>query len=260
MSSPSQKNLTEPSWNLNGRAMLDFLKGDREAHVVVHSMDEEPRVIEARDYFKELEEFGPLDVMALDLCRGRVLDIGAGAGRFALELERLGIEVRAIDTSDEAVKVMRKRGLNDVECADLVSTSPGRFDTLLLMMNGIGIVGDLEGLRRFLRVARERLRPGGQILFDSLDLEVYRGQGGAEGAARVAWQSEADPGVVRFTIAYKDEIGKPFDWFFVDPVELGEVAKGEGWRSQIVYEEEDGAFLARLTRSVQPVAGAHSSS
>src|SRR5574342_122674 len=107
------------AWSAHGRALLDFFNGRTSAEVVVHEADGETEVVPARVFFREAEEFSALEEAALDLCRGRVLDVGAGAGCHSLVLQERGLHVCAIDVAPEAVEVMRKRGVADARCADV---------------------------------------------------------------------------------------------------------------------------------------------
>ena len=161
--------MTHPSWAPHGAALRAFLAGREDAEVVVRGEDGEEERTPARVFFRGPKEFSSLEEVALDLCRGRVLDVGAGAGCHSLVLQERGLAVVAIDVAPEAVEVMRSRGVRDVRCGDVFAWAGGRFDTLLILMNGIGLVGSLDGLDRFLRDTSRLLNAGGQILLDSYD-------------------------------------------------------------------------------------------
>ncbi|MFQ3614960.1 MAG: class I SAM-dependent methyltransferase, partial [Cyanobacteriota bacterium] len=120
-----------------------------------------------------------------------------------------------------------------------------RFDTLLMLMNGIGLVGSLAGLDRFLTLAQDWIQPTGQLLLDSTDLgdpvdELAEADGSAD---------ETDPParVVQFTAEYQGQRGDPVPWLFVEPETLLQHAQSAGWQGQIIYQDPEGAFLARLT-------------
>jgi len=157
------------AWRPHGAALLDYSMGETSAAVVVHGDDGETETVPIRVFFRGPADFSALEDAALDLCRGRVLDAGAGSGCHSLVLQAQGLSVCAIDIAPEAVEVMRKRGVEDARCADVFSFAADPFDTVLLMMNGIGVVGDLAGLDRFLAGVGRLLTPDGQILLDSYD-------------------------------------------------------------------------------------------
>ena len=105
-------------------------------------------------YFRSPEAMPDLEVMAIDLCKGKTLDIGAGAGSHALLLQDKGVDVTAIDISEGAVEVMKERGVNKASVQDVFEMKHEKFDTLLLLMNGIGLVQTIDGLKRFLQQSK----------------------------------------------------------------------------------------------------------
>ncbi len=226
-----------PSWAPHGAALRDFLAGDLDAEVIVRAEDGEEDRTPARVFFRGPEEFSALDEAALDLCRGRVLDVGAGAGCHSLVLQARGLVVGALDVSTDAVEVMRRRGVRDVRCGNVFSFSGERFDTLLILMNGIGLVGTLDGLDRFLRDVPRLLAEGGQILLDSFD------PGPADPE-----RPQAYPGEMRFQLEYRGLRGVFYDFVFLDFETLRRHAECAGWNCESIWQEEEGHYLARLTR------------
>jgi 2-polyprenyl-3-methyl-5-hydroxy-6-metoxy-1,4-benzoquinol methylase len=146
-----------------GLALRDFFNGDRQAAVTIRRDDGYVSEMPVDIFFRQPSDFSPLEQAALALCRGHVLDVEAGTGCHSLALQEQGLQVMAIDISPHAVEIMRARGVHHVECIDIFdvkSTSPQPFDTLLLMLHGIGMVETLAGLDRFLHHARGLLSPG----------------------------------------------------------------------------------------------------
>jgi len=186
-----------------------------------------------------------LEETALGLCRGRTLDIGAGAGRHALDLQRRGIEVTAIDVAPEAVDIMRERGVTDARNGDFTAVTGERFDTILLLMHGIGLVGTLEGLTSFFKEAQNHLEKNGRIVFDSADLGIVMPEQFDEGLDE--WRSGGlYPGEVEYRLSYGKLEGEPYPWLFVDPVTLADYAQAAGLRSEVVARGARGSFLARV--------------
>ena len=230
--------MTRSAWRPHGLALLDYLAGDRQARVRVLGEDGEEEWVEAAVFFRGPAEFSALEDAALGLCRGRVLDAGAGAGSHALVLQGRGLAVVAIDIAPEAVEVMRRRGVRDARCADIFGFQGERFDTLLLLMNGIGIVESLAGLTRFLGEIPRLLLPGGQVLFDSYDL--------VEGEGAVKDPSGRYPGELRFRLEYLGRRAPAYGWLFVDFPTLRDTAAKLGWAAQVIWQEAEGHYLARL--------------
>jgi len=236
-------------WRPHGRALLDFYNGESAAAVVTHGDDGESEVVPSSVFFRGPADFSALEEAALDLCRGRVLDAGAGAGCHALVLQEHGLSVCAIDIAPEAVEVMRKRGVRDARCADIFHFRDGVFDTLLLMMNGIGVVEDLAGLDRFLADAHGLLAPGGQILLDSYDPTLPEDGDGASAREAGVSRSKRYVGEMRFRLEYKGKKGPTLTWLFLDAGLLAERALKAGWCCEVIWQEEEGHYLARLTRA-----------
>ena len=175
---------------------------------------------------------------------GRVLDIGAGAGCHALALQERGIEVKAIDISPLSCEVMSERGIKDVECVNLFDPQlHGKYDTLLLLMNGTGIAGKLERLPSLLNRLKELLADGGQILVDSSDLKyIYENEDGSMDIdLNAPYYGEVD-----YQMQYKNVKGEPFDWLYTDPALLASISKQCGLQCEIVAEGEHYDYLARL--------------
>lgn len=225
-----------PSWAPHGAALRDFLAGRLDAEVVVRGADGEEEHTPARVFFRGPEEFSALDEAALDLCRGRVLDIGAGAGCHSLALQARGVSVTALDVAPDAVEVMRRRGVADARCGDAFTFAGERFDTLLILMNGIGLVGTLAGLDRFLREVHRLVADGGQIVLDSFDP-------GPPDPAR----PQGYVGEMRFQLEYRGVRGAFYEFVFLDFETLRRHAEGAGWRCESIWQEDEGHYLARLT-------------
>ena len=227
-----------------GLALLDFFGGDASAKVIVHRDDGEKGDLPVSIFFREPSGFSAIEQRALDLCRGRVLDAGAGAGCHSLDLQERGVSVCAIDISPQAVEIMRKRGVREVECADLLEYRGGPFCTILMMLRSIGMVEDLCGLDRFLAHVHDLLPPDGQIVFDSLDVRC------TSNPRRLAYQEairqagrHVGEGRIRFE--YKGLIGPFAGWLRVDPQTLSEHAGERGWACRVILQEEVGCCTKR---------------
>lgn len=228
-----------------GRAIRDFFEGDADAVVIMHSDDGERMDVPIRIYFREPPEWSPLERVAVDRCRGRVLDVGAGAGCHSLVLQERGRSVCAIDILPDAVTVMKKRGLREVYQVDVSSFQSEPFDTLLLMMNGIGIVETLDGLDAFLESVKPLVKPEGQILLDSFDASRASdfNESGLLGALR---KDAPYYGEVRLRLEYKNRVGPSFGWLYVDVRTLKDRAERTNWLCEVLHMEADGAYLAKL--------------
>ncbi|WP_317128797.1 class I SAM-dependent methyltransferase [Mucilaginibacter gracilis] len=153
-----------------GQALHNHYYQDKPAPLWIHNQYGPKEEMPVETFFREQEDMPELELLALKQCRGKVLDIGAGAGSHALVLQQNGFDVTALEISGMAVGVMKARGVDKAIEADIFNYSEGRYDTLLLLMNGIGLTGTLANLKLFLNHIKTLLNPGGQVIFDSSDI------------------------------------------------------------------------------------------
>jgi 2-polyprenyl-3-methyl-5-hydroxy-6-metoxy-1,4-benzoquinol methylase len=229
-----------------GQALLDFYNGEASAVITVHRDDGYASPLPAAVFFRKPSEFSEIEQTAVSLCQGDVLDIGAGTGCHSLALQERGAKVQAIDISPQAVEILTKRGVANARLADVFSLSGERFDTLLMMMHGIGMVETLAGLDRFLRHAHTLLKPNGRLLCDALDVRR------ASDPRHLAYheanrQAGRYFGEIRMRFEYKGQRGPLFGWLHVDAETLADHAGQAGWECRIVHPQEDGNYLAQLT-------------
>lgn len=226
--------------------MRAYHRGQRDAVIVVYD-DYERDEAPISYFFRGPDQFPPLEQRALECCRGRVLDVGAGSGCHSLALQARGLQVTAIEILPALVEILRERGVRDVRRATWMDLDAEPFDTVLMMMNGLGLAQTLNGLRRFLREARRLVRPGGQVLADSTDVRVRMDPE----AARTGVRERADGryiGELHFQLEFEGRKGPTFSQLYVDAEMLGEYARSEGWSCDIICEPDKyGNYLARLS-------------
>lgn len=227
-----------------GAAILDYLEHGKAGKLRVFSSQFDEDEIPVRTLFRTEKQMSPLERTALQLASGRILDVGAGSGCHSLSLQAAGKEVEAIDISPLSVEAMRRRGVGQAVQANLFSDSfCGAYDTLLMLMNGSGIIGRLENLPAFFRKAKQLLRPGGSILMDSSDLRyLYEDEDGSF-VIDIAGDYY---GEVDFRMQYKQVEGDPFDWLYIDFQTLSLYAAQNGFTAELVKEGKHYDYLARL--------------
>jgi SAM-dependent methyltransferase len=226
--------------------MRAYHRGQHDATIVVYD-DYERDEVPLSYFFRSADDFPEVEQLALELCRGRVLDVGAGSGCHALALQDRGLEVTAIEILPELVQILRDRGVRDARQATWMDLQAEPFDTVLMMMNGLGLAETLDGLHRFFRDARRLLRPKGQVLADSTDVRVHMDPA----AARSGTLKRADGryiGELHFQLEFAGHKGPPFGQLYVDPETLKEIARQERWSCGIVRPPDQyGHYLARLS-------------
>lgn len=227
-----------------GAAILDFQQQGKAARLrVLSSMFEEDEM-PVTHLFRSVPEMPVLEQKALQLAKGRVLDIGAGSGCHTLALQEKGFTVKAIDISPLSCEAMKLRGVKDAECINLFDDHLGTgFDTILLLMNGTGIAGKIENLPALFQRLKALLNPSGQILIDSSDLKyIYENEDGSfDINLNGAYYGEVD-----YQMIYKDVKGDSFDWLYVDFPLLKSIAETYGLHGELVAEGEHYDYLARF--------------
>ena len=231
-----------------GRAIADYQKNKRAARLRVFSPMFEEDEMPLPTLFRTYDSMPEIERKALDMAKGKTLDVGAAAGCHSLVLQERGIDVTAIDISPLSVEAMKERGVRNVREQDFfelgsrqhVSTQEDeQYDTILMLMNGIGIVGTLARMPAFFRLLDRILAPGGQVLCDSSDIS-YVFEGDMPDMDYYGEQS--------FRMQYKDTIGEPFPWLYIDADRLKQVAEENGYQAEVVAEGEHYDYLARITK------------
>lgn len=224
-------------WAPLDRALAAYHAGGTDAAVVMTTDVGGREDVPVALFFRDPSGMSGLERAALADTTGRTLDLGACAGAFSVSLLELGVRVTAAEVLPTARRILVERGVADVRAGGLEALGPDeRFETVLILMNGLGLAGSLAGLTPFLATVAARLAPGGRILADSTDPTDWEDPG--DGRA---------PGEVHMQLAFEGRPAEPFPFLFVSPTDLRAHADAAGLRTEILVREEDGRYLARLT-------------
>ncbi len=225
------------------QAFYEYLTGNSSAEVNVYCNKGDDEVIPVSYFFRKYVEMPELEKNALRLCSGKILDIGAGSGSHSLYLQGKGYNITALDIRKGFVEIMKKRGLNNVIHSDIFDYKEQKFDTLIMLMNGIGFTKNFDGLSVFLNKAKNMLNKGGQLILDSSDLLYLYTESDGSIAINL---NENYYGEVEYIIEYKGTKGKAFRWLYVDFGNLSLYAEQAGFSCEKIYEDEQSNYLARL--------------
>jgi SAM-dependent methyltransferase len=228
-----------------GLALADYFGGNASATLIIRREDGLETTLPASHFFRAPDEFSAIENAALDRCRGRVLDVGAGSGLHSLALQDRGFSVTAIDISRHAVEIMTRRRVREAHCADVFRFDGGPFDTLLMMGHGIGMVETLAGLDRFLQHAGSLLAEDGQVLLDSHDVRK------TDDPVHLAYhearrQAGRYIGEIRVQLECQGKVGPTCGWLHVDAETLAKHAGQAGWEFEVILQEPSGDYLAGL--------------
>lgn len=226
---------------LFGKAILDFQTKNDPQPLITETSVSEPEELDVSYLFRSYDAMPDLERKAIDLSRGSVLDVGCGAGSHALYLQEKGIKITAIDISADAIKTCKLRGVENAIKADIM-TFAGKFDTVLVLMNGTGLSGTLDNLPNFLGHLKSLLTDGGQVLIDSSDL-IYLFEEDEDGGLWVP--GDRYYGEVDYMLAYKGET-ETLPWLYVDFDTLSGYAEGVGLKTEKILDGPNYDYLARL--------------
>ena len=232
--------------DLFGKAIFDFQTNNSPEDLITETTISEEDEMSVAYLFRDFFGMPKLEQQALLLSKGKVLDVGCGAGSHSLYLQKeKNLEVTAIDISNNAVEACRLRGVKNIFQIDILEfNSIEKFDTILLLMNGTGIFGKLEYVSKYLEKLKSLLAENGQILIDSSDI-IYMFDEDVDGGKWIT--GNAYYGELEFTISYKGEKEAPFSWLYMDYNTLQNAADANGLQCKLILEGEHYDYLARLT-------------
>lgn len=225
-----------------GEAFLAFSKGEKceDFKVIIDGQVQDPLPVSY--FFRPAEDMPELELFALDLVEGKVLDVGAAAGCHSLVLQE-HFDVTALEISSKACEVMLERGIQKVVCSDFFEFEGEQFDTILFLMNGLGIGRNAEGTIALLKHAKSLLTPTGFILGDSSDISYFKNEDIKKGGD--ASSSQEYFGTVQFELQWR-EMKTFFPWIYPDPSFLDACAKEAGLHMSIIAEGPHYDYLLRF--------------
>ena len=236
--------------DLFGQAIFDYQTNNSPEDLLTETTISDEDEMSVAYLFRDLETMPILEKKALELAKGKTLDVGAGAGSHSLYLQNeQQLDITAIDISPKAIQTCQLRGIKNAFVADILTLETEKFDTILLLMNGTGIFGTLKKTPDFLQKLQSLLKPDGQILIDSSDI-IYMFDKEEDGAYAVP--ANGYYGEVEFTISYKGQSEAPFPWLYLDYNTLQNIAIDNNMICELVTEGQHYDYLAKLT--IQPKA------
>ena len=237
-----------------GHEMLDYCEG-RGAPEIVERDDGHIAVSAGpAAYFAPYEEWAPHQQEAIAYARGRILDIGCGAGRHAIYLQDRGHQVLGIDVSPLALEVARRRGLRQTRLMSITELSSrlGIFDTIVMFGNNCGLFGSYKRARWLLRRFRRMTPADGRLIVESLD--PYD----TENPDHLAYhernrQSGRMGGQVRIRVRYGRRASPWFDYLLVSTEEMRQILEGTGWTVAHLFGGQGGpSYAAVIEKTAGP--------
>jgi SAM-dependent methyltransferase len=231
--------------DLFGKAIFDFQTNNSPEDLITETNISESDEMSVAYLFRSYNEMPQLEQKALQLAKGKVLDVGCGAGSHSLRLQNdRNLDVTSIDISPKAIQACKLRGLKNARVQDMLTLENEKFDTILLLMNGTGIFGTLKETPTFLQKLKSLLNRNGQILIDSSDI-IYMFDQDDDGAYEIP--ANGYYGELTFTVSYKNETETTFPWLYLDYNTLQNAALANGLACELILEGEHFDYLARLS-------------
>ncbi|BDB54595.1 SAM-dependent methyltransferase [Flavobacterium ammoniigenes] len=231
--------------DLFGKAILDYQTNTSPENMITSTSISDDDEMEVVYLFRSFAEMPTLEQKALQLTKGRTLEVGCGAGSHGLYLQNeRNIDVHSIDISENAITACTLRGLKNTQVIDVLNIENEKYDTILLLMNGTGIFETLERTPIYLQKLKSLLNPNGQILIDSSDI-IYMFDEDEDGGKWIP--SDTYYGELTFTVQYKNETETPFPWLYLDYNTLQNAAIANGLQCKLVLEGDHFDYLAQLT-------------
>ena len=227
-----------------GHAIRDYYHSKKKNSITVLSSNFDDDEIPVPYLFRAYKEMPKIEQKALQLSKGNILDVGCGAGSHSLYLQNIKkLNVTAIDTSVGAIEICKEQGITNANVANFYEHS-GKYDTILLLMNGSGIVGTLNNFNSFFKHLKSLLAINGQVLIDSSDLiYLFENEDGEY------WVDAAQGyyGEMQYQLSYNNRTTEVFDWLYVDYNTLQRAAAVNGFVSELIHTGEHYDYLAKLT-------------
>ncbi|WP_284652899.1 class I SAM-dependent methyltransferase [Flavobacterium terrisoli] len=230
--------------DLFGKAILDFQTHNAPEDLVTETNISEADEMSVEYLFRSYNDMPKIEKKALQLAKGKILDVGCGAGSHSLYLQEKGFDVTAIDISPNAIKACQLRGVKNARAQNLLDIENGTFDTIILLMNGTGIFGTLAETSKYLQKLKSLLNPDGQILIDSSDI-IYMFDEDEDGAYLIP--ADGYYGELTFSVSYKGQTEDTFPWLYLDYNTLQNAAHANGLECELVLEGKHYDYLAQLT-------------
>lgn len=226
-----------------GEACLAYLKGIRGLEIIVKSDHSEDDIIPVDYLFRPYNEMPLLEQTALNLCKGKTLDIGAGAGCHSKHLINKGVETVAIDLSKGNVKAMVSQGLNAIQTDFFNFPENKKFDTLLALMNGTGICGTEERFPEFLKKCKNLLVKDGQLLIDSSDIiYLFDNEDELQNHSKGKYY-----GQVKYQMVFDNNKTGWFDWIYFSFDKLKNLCVKSNMNCELIVEGDHYDYLARIS-------------
>ena len=211
----------------HGRLIYDYFVGRPLGVEIVERYDGFINSGAGGAYLSKYKDWPAREKSAIRVAKGRVLDIGCGAGRHSLFLQAKGLEVTGIDVSPLAIRVCKARGLKDARLMSIDDVRPslGKFDTILMLGNNFGLFSNKAKARALLRRLLEMTNPKGRIIAESLDVYKPPVDPAHRRCHLMNRRRGRMPGQVKIRIRYRSLATPWFDYLLASKKEMRDIER-----------------------------------
>ncbi|MFX1573881.1 MAG: methyltransferase domain-containing protein [Promethearchaeota archaeon] len=241
----------DPINDAYGQEIWSYLKG-RESYEIIERDDGFIDIsgVVPPGYFKDYEEWPTYQKMAIKYVKGRVLDVGAGAGRVSLYLQKKGFEVLAIDNSPLAIEVCKERGVKNTKILafkDIDQLNEDIFDSIVLFGNNFGLFGNFHDGKAILKKLNSLTNNNSIIIAESND--PYKTADPVHLNYQELKRKEGKmPGQIKIRARFRNYIGNWFEYLLVSKEEMTEFFKGTGWTVREFIESESSRYIGIMEK------------
>jgi len=230
---------------LYGVALQDYFNGNKTAQLTIIRKDGHRAIVPISVFFRNATEL-EIDKIALNLCQGKILDVGAGTGEHALYLQKQGYDVTVLDISEGACEVMYSRGIKKIICMNIWKYHPKeKFDTLLILGRSIGLVRNLNGFEKILEKVNTMMSPNGQILLNSIDVR-FTDEKDSLNYLKENIKDGRYFGEIKMRFECAGKVSEFTNYLHIDSETLSKIAEQKNWKTDLLYTDEEGNYLAKL--------------
>ncbi len=229
--------------DLFGKAILDYQTNNSPEDLITETSISDEDKMSVEYLFRVFSKMPKIERKALELSYGKILDVGCGAGSHSLYLQnQKNLDVTSIDISENAIKSCKLRGLKNAQVQNVLDLENGKFDTIIVLMNGTGIFGTLAETTKYMQKLKSLLNTNGQILIDSSDLIYMYDDDDLEYIKK----NNLYHGEITFSISYKNQKEDYFPWLYLDFETFKRLSNTNGFQCEMIQKGENFDYLARL--------------
>jgi SAM-dependent methyltransferase len=240
-----------------GLEMRSYLEGGSPREIVERDDGYIDAARSTEQYFARFEQWPRRQQRGIAFVRGRTaLDVGCGAGRVSLYLQKKGFSVTAIDVSPIAIGICRQRGAKDARVLGIEDIGRLRgksFDAVVLFGNNFGLFANARKAKRLLRQLHRLTSERAVVVAETLNPYKTTKPSHRRYLGRNRQRGRMS-GQIRIRIRFQDHATPWFDYLFVSPREMKDLLSGTGWTVSRFIDSDRVSYVAIIEKEKCPTA------